>query len=446
MSIFKDLNETTIHFSGFLHIPIFSHEGHHIGKVSDVFVDYGEPYPGVLALQYLNAGHAFYITWNDIESFSLKKINLKDEAYLRRGSTYPKVMASTNLFDGLIDSSHGPQVIDLPPIGKVILDRQIVDTYGKKVVRVNDVQFIKVGRHLRVTHAEVGFTSMLRRLGYIALIKKITAMIGFQHRFPQRDTGINWKFVHAVPVRGLMNLQLNLTNEELKKLHPADLADILEELDAHGREAVFSSLDPETQAKTLSEVDEEFQTDLLESTEPEDAAKIIENMGTDEAADILSELPENQASEIISKIEDDEIQMDIQNLLEYDEDTAGGLMTTEVFQVPASTTRDDILKLIQEGHEEIDSIYDIYVVDDNEKLLGLSTLHNILIHKENLPISEIMNKSDIKSLSPTTQWREMAEFISKYNLINVPIVDTNGKLLGTVSVDDILPWLLGERT
>ncbi len=444
MSIFKDLHETTIHFSGLLSIPIFSYEGHHIGKISDVFVDYGEPYPGVLALQYLNAGHAFYIAWSDVESFSLKKINLKDEAYLRRGSTYPKVMASTTIYDGLIDASQGPQVIDLPPIGKVILDRQIVDTYGKKVVRVNDVQFIKVGRHLRVTHAEVGFISMLRRLGYITPIKKISSLIGVIHRFG--DTGINWKFVHAVPVRGLMNLQLNLTNEELRKLHPADLADILEELDAHGREAVFSSLDPETQAKTLSEVDEEFQTDLLESTEPEEAAKIIENMGTDEAADILAELPENQASEIISRIEDDETQMDIQHLLEYDDDTAGGLMTTEVFQVPASATRDDILKLIQEEHEEIDSIYDIYVIDDKEKLLGLSTLHNILIHKENLPLSEIMNKTDIKSLPPTTGWREMAEFISKYNLINVPIVDTDGKLLGTVSVDDVIPWLLGERT
>ena len=169
-------------------------------------------------------------------------------------------------------------------------------------------------------------------------------------------------------------------------------------------------------------------------------------MGTDEAADILAELPENQASEIISRIEDDETQMDIQHLLEYDDDTAGGLMTTEVFQVPASATRDDILKLIQEEHEEIDSIYDIYVIDDKEKLLGLSTLHNILIHKENFPLYEIMNKTDIKSLPPTTGWREMAEFISKYNLINVPIVDTDGKLLGTVSVDDVIPWLLGERT
>ena len=237
-------------------------------------------------------------------------------------------------------------------------------------------------------------------------------------------------------------MRLNLTNEDLKQLHPADLADILEDLDSHGREMIFSNLDPKLAAETLSEVDEDLQASLLENELPGKAAEIIENMDTDDAADLLNELDEDRADEIIANIDNLETQEEIQDLLDYDEDTAGGLMTSEIFEVIASLKKSEVLALIQEKHNEFASFFDIYVVDENRILIGTLSLQELLIHKENLAISEMMNDSDIKCLRADTHWKQVAEFMNKYNMVTVPIISSDNELLGMVSVDDVLDRLL----
>jgi magnesium transporter len=205
---------------------------------------------------------------------------------------------------------------------------------------------------------------------------------------------------------------------------------------------IFSNLDPKLAAETLSEVDEDLQASLLENELPEKAAEIIENMDTDDAADLLNELDDDVADKIISNIDDLETQEEIQELQDYDEDTAGGLMTSEIFEVTADLKKSEVLLLIQEKHDEVASFYDIYVVDENHILIGTLSLQELLIHKENLLVGEMMNDSDIKYLNASTHWKQVADFMNKYNMVTVPIISNEHELLGMVSVDDILDRLL----
>lgn len=440
---FKDLNNITLHFSDTMGLPIYNEEGSKLGIIQDFFVDYEEIYPSVLAIQYKRSGNFFYVNWEDITYFSLKKIIVKNDAFSRRSRTYPKVLNKKTVTSLLANQFIGPTV-EYPPLGIIVLDKQIVDTHGKKVVRVNDIQFVKTGKDLRVTHAEVGIRSFVRRLALERPVDFLVKTFNSNSKYLYNDSAINWKFVHAIPNRNVQkSVRLNLTNEDLKELHPADIADILEDLDSHGREMIFSNLDPELAAETLSEIDdEELQVSLLKNENPEKVAEIIENMDTDDAADLLNELDDAKADAIISNIDDVETQEEIQELLEHDEDSAGGLMTTEIFEVPLTLKKSEILALIQEKHSEVASFYDIYVVDENKKLLGTLNIQDLLIMKEDLPIKDLMNDSDIKSISADTHWKEVAEFMNKYNLITVPIVSNENELLGMISVDDILDRLL----
>lgn len=445
MTVFKDCPQISIHFSKVINTPIFNLNGRKIGKLTDFFVDFEEVYPAVIALQYSQNGHFFYVNWNEIKYFSLNKIIVKNEDSVRRSRTYPKV-CHKKVITSLLASQFSGTTVEYPPLGKVILDRQIVDTNGKKVVRVNDIQFIKTGPYLRVTHASIGLRSMLRRLGYETVIDYIVKTVMPKSKYLTSESLINWKHVHAIPDKTVQkNVKLNLTNADIKSIHPADLADILEDLDPHARELIFNDLEPSIAAQTLTEVEQDLQVSLIKKETAENAAKIIENMGTDEAADILHELHTDRANAIISKIENDETQEEIQELLEYDEDSAGGLMSTEAFEMHPSTKKTDVLKYIQENHKDLENIYDIYIVDEIGKLLGHCSLYKLLIQIEDIELKDIMKSEDILSISPSADWKEVATFMSKYNLINTPVIDDSNTLLGIISVDDILPWLLKEK-
>ena len=443
MDKFKDLTHITLHFSDTLGLPIFNEDGSKMGVLQDFFIDYEEIYPSVLAIQFKRSGNFFYVHWEDVIQFSLKKILIKNDAFSRRSRTFPKVLNKKTVTSLLANQFAGPTV-EYPPLGQIVLDKQIVDTHGKKVVRVNDIQFVRTGKDLRVTHAEVGIRSFVRRLSLEKPVDLIVKSINANPKYLTNDSSINWKFVHAIPNRNVQkSVRLNLTNEDLRDLHPADIADILEDLDSHGREMIFSNLDPELAAETLSEIDdEELQVSLLKNENPEKVAEIIENMDTDDAADLLNELDDAKADAIISNIDDIETQEEIQELLEHDEDTAGGLMTTEIFEISSHLSKVEILNQIQERHQEVVSFYDIYVVDEHRKLVGTINLQELIIAGNSTLAKDIMNNTDIKSINAEMHWKDVAEFMNKYNLITVPVISHEHELLGMVSVDDILDRLL----
>jgi CBS domain-containing protein/sporulation protein YlmC with PRC-barrel domain len=442
MNKFSEFNDITLHFSKALGITLYNENSQKLGKLYDFFIDYEEVYPSVLALQYKRSGILFYVSWEDVISFNYKKIIIKNETFPIRSRTYPKTLAKKTVTSILANQFSGATV-EYPPLGQIVLDKQIVDTHGKKVVRVNDIQFIRAGIDLRVTHAEIGVRSFVRRLNLERPIDFIVNLFYPKAKYLTNDSTINWKYVHAIPNRNVQkSVRLNLTNEDLQELHPADIADILEDLDSHGREMIFSNLDPKLAAETLSEVDEDLQASLLKNEDPEKAAEIIENMDTDDAADLLNELDEDRADAIISNIDDLEIQEEIQELLEHDEDTAGGLMTSEIFEVKSNMQKHEILELIKASHEEVASFYDIYITNEQRHLIGTLSLQELLIHSDQTYVYDIMNSTDIKSLHSDTPWKEVAAFMNKYNLVTVPIIDNENELLGMVSVDDVMDRLL----
>ncbi len=446
MSIFENLTEISIHFSKVQGTPIFENRSKEkrIGKLQDFFVDFEDTYPTVLAIQFIKKGKPYYIQWNDIITFSLEKIIISDASKIKEGRLYRKYTDGPE--ENILKSQY-KDPLEFPTLGKVVLDRQIVDTYGKKVVRINDIQLIKTGRCLKVTHAAIGFSSLIRRLGFEPLLDFILKLIRLKTKIKKIAIIINLRNFHTKTDRiSEKKLILNLKDEDIKNLHPADLADILEDLDLHGREHIFNVLAPKMAAKTLSEIEPELQATIIKNESPKDAAKIIENMEPDDAADLLNDLTLDKAHAIISNINDSEMEEDIYELLEYEDDEAGGLMSPEVFELSPHFQKSEILKMIQNDNKDFETTYDLYIIDENGRLIGTCSLYKLLIQKENISVGEIMNDRDIKSLYPKTSWREVASFMSKYNLINVPIINQNQKLLGIISVDDILPWLLKERS
>ncbi len=442
MNIFSNFSDIIIYFSNIIGIPILNKHNIIIGRVKDIFVNYEEIYPTILAIKYKKNNDEFYVQWEDIELFSYKKIIISDNAYINKNKTYPKIITES-MAQNIITGEVKGETIEYPSIGNLILDRQIVDTYGKKVVRVNDIQMIRVGDNIRVTHVAVGIRSMIRRLSLEKIIDNIVKIINKKSTYLTKEKLINWKYVNTIPNPTIDSaIKLNLSNENIQGIHPADLADILEDLDSYGREIIFSNMDPKMAAEILPEVNNNVKLTLLNNVKLSDMATIIENMDSDDATDILNEVDAKQREEIIKNIQDIEIKEEISELLEYEEDTAGGLMRKEMIVIFPEYKKSNIIEIIKDQYNEFEHINYIYITDKNNKLLGVCPIHKLLIQDDNTIIGNIMDKDDLKTLNPEATWKEIASYMSKYNLINVPIIDKKQILLGIISIDDVLPWII----
>jgi Mg/Co/Ni transporter MgtE len=299
---------------------------------------------------------------------------------------------------------------------------------------------------LRVVHAAVGIKSMIRRLGFEKIFGLLQSIFRFKVKFLEQETVINWKYVLAVPDQSVQqHVRLSLSLEDFKGLHPADLADILEDLSNKGREAIFRELDPELAAETLSEIDLDMQMTLLKNEAPDKAAEIIENMSPEDAADILNEMNDDRADAILAEIDDIEIQDEIKELLDYEEESAGGLMTPNFFSFEHKQTKDEILQLIRNNRDEVHHNGDIFVTNEAGRLIGVCSFLDLLISDENLTINALMHSEDIKFVSPSDHWKTVIDLMNKYNLVNIPVIDQDEKLLGVVFIDELLPWMLNEK-
>jgi magnesium transporter len=226
----------------------------------------------------------------------------------------------------------------------------------------------------------------------------------------------------------------------VSELHPADIADIISQISHKEGATLFKGLDVETAAEALSELEPDVQAALITGMDTDKAADIIEEMPPDEAADVLSDLPVDKAKEILEQIEQEEAE-DIQELLSHEEDTAGGLMTNEFIAYPPETTVKEALDRFRKDAEEVETVYYIYVTDKDEKLLGSVSLRELLLAGLDLKLSDIM-ETKLKTVTPETDEVEVGETVSKYNLVALPVVDSEGSLLGLVTVDDILDRLI----
>ncbi len=441
MGVFQKLNDPIVSYSKCKNVPIFNENGKRLGKLQDFFIDFEETFPTVIAIQFKSRNEFYFSNWINIKEFNYDRIILKNSARLRRGKTYPKIPKQKTV-KSLLKVNEDAEVVDYPAIGSIVINKQVVDTHGKKVVRIFDIHFIKIGRLLRVTHAD---TNPQLKGGMYNLRAKISKIFGQKQPL---ETKIPWKYVHKLGNKKTSeDIELNVSSEELESLHPADIADILEDLNDYSRKKLFQSLDVDIAADALVEIeDEEIKSEMIRESAPETMVEILEELESDEAVDIISELDPKEAQSVLSQMKDKKSAEDIKELMKFSPDSAGGMMTTETLKVSGETRKNDIISEIQKNHEEYQNIYDIYVIDHNQKLVGTCSLKTLIINHENLMIKDIIedDEEDIHYCLTNDSWREVSEKMDKYNLLNIAVCDSNQKVLGHISIDDIVTRLNKE--
>ena len=315
-------------------------------------------------------------------------------------------------------------------LAKDVLDKQLIDVDGKRVVRVNDVQIIPAAGDWRVTGADVSLQGLWRRL----------APSGFAGTRRTVEV-LDWADVGYLATDAA-TVQLKSSSDKLARLHPVEIARLAEALSYHHGSEVVEALDDETAAETLEEMPAEAQARILSDMDQERAADILEWMSPDEAADVLGDLPEEKAEELLGLMELDE-QADVAELLPYEDDTAGGLMTTEFVTLPRALTVGEALARLREMAETPNMIYYLYVVEEENswKLLGVIALRNLILADPSMPLAEVM-RTEFQHADPGEPARDVAQRIAEYNLLALPVVDESGDILGIITVDDAMEILL----
>jgi len=324
-------------------------------------------------------------------------------------------------------------------LGRDLLDQQIIDVTGRKVVRVTDltleIRHDETRDTLTVGDVDIGIRSILRRLFQGVLpprwIRRLQA--------PISPRSIRWEFCNVVEPDPLRRLRLNISYQKLEAIHPADLADIVEDLAPAEREAIFETIDSEVAAETLSEVDPKMQASILESLEPEKAADIVEEMAPDEAADALSELEEATSDDILEEMES-EPKTEVQELLEFEEDTAGGMMNTEYVFLRDNASIADALEALKGNEELLESLNTIFLTDDEGRLSAAIPLARLFVAPSDACLKDLGAETLLQVTVDERQDR-VSELFDKYNLLTLPVVDENGKLTGVITADDVISVL-----
>ena len=320
-------------------------------------------------------------------------------------------------------------------LGRNILDKKVVDTHRRRVVRVNDVQLEWRDDGYHVVAVLAGTHSLLRRLLPERLLQWTVSSFGL--RIPHEV--VPWEHVEPIETE-LTRARKQAVYTKLAQLHPADIADIMEELNPSERAAVLEALEPETAVEALTETEPEVQAGVIQMLETEKASDMLEMMEPDEAADILGDLPQAKARELLQEMEPSEAE-DVAELLEHEEDTAGGLMTTEYVAFPPEATVVQTLEKLRAMANEVETIYYLYVTDPSDRVIGVASLRELMMARTEQRLDEIMT-TQLITVKPEASLRVVAETLSKYNLTALPVIDTEGKIEGIVTVDDVLDDLI----
>jgi magnesium transporter len=405
-----------LYFTELLGLKVFDLRGKKIGTLRELaLVPLIDPFridrflvgagPGWLSIRY-----------DQVSTIDLKGVHLRDEALTPYHSDQYRLRLRRDL-----------------------LDQQIIDAQGRKVVRVNDITLLKVrhdGREmLRVLEVDIGLRSMLRRVlqGWIppTMIRRIQESI--------RPKSIRWEFCNVLEPDPQRRVRLNITNRLLEKMHPADLADIVEDLSPEDREALISAMDSDVAAETLTEVDPDIQVSIFESLKTEKAAEILEEMSSHEVADVLHEMGEERSEEILHEMEPEDKQ-EVKELLEFREDRAGGLMRTDYIALPEKASVADAMVSLRQNEESLDDIYSLFLVDDRDHLVAAVPLTRLFLAAGESLLKD-MAADPLLFVDVNERHDRIAELFDKYNLLALPVVDEEGKLVGVISVDDLVSVL-----
>jgi len=321
-------------------------------------------------------------------------------------------------------------------VQKDLLDQQIIDTSGRKVVRINDVDLSEQRTNgtveMRVTQVDVGLPGAVRRLLQGVVSPSVIRRI--QSKLPPRV--ILWEFVNLIEPDPLRRVKLRLTSNKLAKLHPADLADIMEALSPAERQSIISSLDEETAAEALAELDKRLQTQIVEKLDTEKAAGILEEMPPDEAADILSELTPEMSADVLREMPREDAQ-EVRELLKFEEHSAGGMMTTEFVVVAQDATRGEVIDYIRFNEVPLEQLDTIFLINREAALAGVVPLAKLLLAGPNDEMKGLSIPAEV-SVGPNVDEKEVFEIFDKYNLRSLAVVDDEGHPIGAIAVDDVV--------
>jgi magnesium transporter len=399
-----------LYLSQILGRPIRDLEGERVATIKDIIVRLGsDDHPPVTGLVARYRRRDFFLSRESITVLNQNGARLRSDILDLR----PFVRRESEVL-----------------LARDVLDKQLIDVDGKRVVRVNDVQLIEVADEWRVTGADVSLQGLWRRLapaGFVGSKRPVEVL--------------DWADVGYLATDA-STVQLKSSSGKLARLHPVEIARLAEALSYHHGSEVVESLDDETAAETLEEMPAEHQARILGDMDQERAADILEWMSPDEAADVLGDLPEEKAEELLGLMESDE-QADVAELLPYEDDTAGGLMTTEFVTLPRELTVGEALARLREMAKTPNMIYYLYVVEaeGSWRLLGVIALRSLILADPEMPLEEVM-RSEFQRANPYETAKEVAQRIAEYNLLALPVVDETGDILGIITVDDAMEILL----
>ncbi len=394
--------------------PVLDQHGAEIGVIKDFSIAAGAVFPQIKHV-ILKSGK------------KLLKLLTKDIKYLNA-----RMVTATITADSVKEYTEGEEEF---LVSRDVLDQQLVDVDGIKVVRVNDIKIGKVKGKLSLIAVDPGARGLLRRLGFEKSAEKLLKALNIK----LSDSLLTWNYIQPLEQK-LSKLTLTVPKQNLSTLHPSDIAQLISEVSRDEQEALFNSLELNVAAEALHELEPNLQASIISGMDKEAATELLEKMPPDEAADVLGDLPKPKADELLNLMEEDDAE-DVIELLEHDDDTAGGLMTTECIALLPDLTVEDSMKEWKLQAPDVEAVYTLYVTNKAEKLLGFVTLKDLMLAKNKTIIASIM-RPPVKTLQTSDDKMRVATIISKYNLLSVPVVDDDGTLMGIVTVDDVVDILL----
>jgi CBS domain-containing protein/sporulation protein YlmC with PRC-barrel domain len=405
-----------IFLSELLKRPVFDPKGEVAGRVTDAIVVKGDPLPKIAGVVVTRDRTAYHLPWHDVAIFNRRILSVQCDA---------NALERYERDEDLLAVRH-------------ILDKQIVDANGVKVVRVNDIRLEGHDGDVVLSAVDVGVRGLLRRLG----IERRSEVLFTFLKIPLPWNLIAWNYIQPLTPK-LKTISLTVPQQMVAALHPADLAELINQVSREEGATLFTDLDVKTAADALSELEPQRQVELITGLDAEKAADILEEMPPDEASDVLADLPTEKAREILERVEEDEAK-EIQELLAYDEDTAGGLMTTALIAYTPETSVREAIERFRTDAGAVESVYHVYVVEAADRLVGTISLRALLLAGPSATLASI---ADLKprTVPPETDRRAIAALMAKYDLIALPVVDGKGHLLGVVTIDDIISQLSPAR-
>ena len=407
---------SAFYLSSILNKNVYDEFDDNIGKLLDLYVTTEQGYPRVIGYKIKKESEIFNYEFRNIEV----------------GKEDKKITVQVRGVKEIIPRKFSYL------LSKHLLNKQIVDVNGKKVVKVNDLTMTKVGGEIRVIAVESGIIAAARKYKLDGIIKIFYNILG---RKPQ-DNSITWESVQSLEMVD-HSLKLTQPYSKLTKLHPADLADILEGLDTSARNKIFESLDKDLAAHTLEELQPEVQADILSTINNLLAQEILDEMPNDEIADILDEMKEDDAEKILLNFNKDD-EEEIRNLMNYEEEVVGSIMNKDFISFNVNITASATIEILRELQPEDEVIHYIYIVDEDKKLQGVISLRNLVLSAPARKLKDIMDDEVIR-IKDSQDIEEAVEIALKYDLISLPVVDIDEKLCGIVIMNDIIEELLSPR-